>query len=91
MNKNTVKKNIIPYAFLLVIMIGIIYVVNYMDQKINILSYDEFMEYAEKKEIEEILQKPFSIMSHRQTAEDIFNRYSSSRLVKMKIDRCSFD
>ena len=43
------------------------------------------------KEIEEILQKPFSIMSHRQTAEDIFNRYSSNRLVKMKIDRCSFD
>ena len=60
MNKNTVKKNIIPYAFLLVIMIGIIYVVNYMDQKINILSYDEFMEYAEKKEIEEILITPKS-------------------------------
>ena len=60
MNKNTVKKNIIPYAFLLVIMIGIIYVVNYMDQKTNILSYDEFMEYAEKKEIEEILITPKS-------------------------------
>ena len=60
MNKNTVKKNIIPYAFLLAIMLGIVYFSNYMNQKINVLSYDEFMEYAEKKEIEEILITPKS-------------------------------
>ena len=58
MNKNTVKKNIIPYAFLLAIMLGIVYFSNYMNQKINVLSYDEFMEYAKKKEIKEILITP---------------------------------
>ncbi len=48
MNKNTinnksVKRGLVPYLFMFLIMLGIFYVVNVMNTKVNKLTYNEFM------------------------------------------------
>lgn len=48
MNKNTinnksVKKGLVPYLFMFLIMLGIFYVVNVMNTKVNKFTYNEFM------------------------------------------------
>ncbi len=48
MNKNTVnnknvKKGLVPYLFMFLIMLGIFYVVNVMNNKVNNFTYNEFM------------------------------------------------
>ena len=44
MNKKTVKKGLVPYVFIFFIMITIYYCFNVMNQKVNVLSYNEFVE-----------------------------------------------
>ncbi len=44
MNKKTVKKGLLPYVFIFLIMIAIYYCFNVMNQKVNILTYNEFIE-----------------------------------------------
>ena len=42
-NKKSVKKGLVPYLFMFLIMLGIFYVVNIMNTKVNTLTYNEFM------------------------------------------------
>jgi len=43
-NKKTVKKGLLPYVFIFLIMIAIYYCFNVANQKVNTLTYNEFME-----------------------------------------------
>lgn len=58
MNKKVVKRGLIPYLFLFLVIIGIFYFFNMTNQKVNVISYDEFMQEVEKKQVEEIVITP---------------------------------
>ena len=53
-DKKTVKKGLLPYLFLFIIMLGVLYVLNVMNNDIHELSYDEFIEQLDKNKITEI-------------------------------------
>ena len=53
-DKKTVKRGMLPYLFLALIIIGIFYVVNVKNKVVNILTYDEFIEVLDNREIEEL-------------------------------------
>ena len=42
-DKKTVKKGLLPYLFLALVILGVFYVVNVMNKDVNILTYDEFI------------------------------------------------
>ena len=58
MNKNfdkkTIKKGLLPYLFLILIVLGIFYYFNISNVKVNKLSYDEFVETLDKGNIKEL-------------------------------------
>ena len=58
MKKKDIRKGIVPYLFLFVIMLTILYFFNMSNRKVNEFSYNEFMAYMENKEIKEILITP---------------------------------
>ena len=41
-NRKNVRKGLLPYVFLLLVMLGVIYFVSIANNKINVLTYDEF-------------------------------------------------
>ena len=43
LNKKTIKKGMLPYLFLVLTMLAIVYLVNTLNTKINVLDYNEFM------------------------------------------------
>ena len=53
-DKKTVKRGMLPYLFLALAIIGIFYVVNVRNKVVNILTYDEFIEVLDNREIEEL-------------------------------------
>ncbi len=53
-NKKTIKKGLLPYLFLAIIMLGIIYVFNVLNKDINVLTYNEFIEKLNKEKITEL-------------------------------------
>ena len=53
-NKKVVKKGLLPYVFLLLIMLGVVYFVNVASQKVNVLTYNEFMSELENKDVKSI-------------------------------------
>ncbi len=64
MNKNkidmkAIRKGILPYVFLVVIMLGILFVYKVADQTVNKLTYNEFVEKLDKGEI-----KTLNITTH---------------------------
>lgn len=58
MNKKTVKRGLLPYLFLILLMFGVYYFFNFMNQKVNVLSYDQLVNSLEKGKVEEILVIP---------------------------------
>ncbi len=54
MNKKEIKKGIIPYVVLIIIMLGVIYLFNILNVKINDLTYDKFVNALNNNEVEEI-------------------------------------
>ena len=60
MNKKSVKKSIFSYVLLILFIIGIFYLVNVMNQKVNYLTYDEFIKKLDETEITEIHVTPKS-------------------------------
>ncbi len=58
MNKKTVKKGLIPYVFLILIMLGVFYFVTVANQKVNMLTYDEFMDSLNSSDVKELEVKP---------------------------------
>ena len=57
-NRKAVRKGLLPYVFLLLIMLGVVYFVSVANQKVNVLTYDEFMTSLEDKEVESITVTP---------------------------------
>ena len=60
MNKKTIKKGLLPYLFLLVVILGIMYFFNIANRKVNVLTYDEFMNSANEGKITELVVTPRS-------------------------------
>lgn len=60
MNKKTVKKGLLPYLFLLLVILGVVYFFNIANKRINIITYDQFVEFAEEGVIEDIVITPNS-------------------------------
>ena len=60
MNKKTLKTGLLPYLFLVIAILGIMYFFNIANQKINILTYDEFINSAKEGKITEIVIVPRS-------------------------------
>ena len=54
MNKNKVKKGLIPYLFLFLILSTVVFLFSIINQKVHTLSYDEFVGYAEGEAIAEL-------------------------------------
>ncbi len=57
-NKKNVKKGLVPYVFLFLIILGVFYFVNIANQKVNVLKYNEFMNSLDTAEVEEIEVTP---------------------------------
>ena len=60
MNKKTVKKGILPYIFLFLVMLGILYFFNIANQKVNVIDYQQFSTAAVENKIEEIVITPYT-------------------------------
>ncbi len=60
MNKKNVKKGLLSYLVLFLVLISVVYFFNALNQKVNVLTYDEFLEQAEKEEITEVVIVPKS-------------------------------
>ena len=54
MNKKEIKKGIVPYVVLIVIMLGVIYFFNILNIKVNDLTYDKFVNSLNNNEVKEI-------------------------------------
>ncbi len=57
-NKKTVKKGLLPYVFLLLIILGVFYFVSIGNQQVNVLTYDEFMNALDTEEVTELEVTP---------------------------------
>ena len=54
MDKKTIKKGIVPYLFVAIIMLGIYYFFSVANVKVNNITYDELIKNIEKKKVTEI-------------------------------------
>ena len=57
-NKKTIKRGLLPYLFIIIIGLGVLYVFNYLNQTTNVLTYDEFMTNLNKGKVETIVLVP---------------------------------
>jgi len=58
MNKNVVKRGLLPYLFLALVIFGVYYFVNVLNQKVNVLTYDKLVEILDKGEVTELSITP---------------------------------
>lgn len=57
-DKKTIKKGLLPYLFILLIILGIFYLFNFLNHKTNILTYNEFMENLVNGKVKEVMLVP---------------------------------
>lgn len=60
MNKKTVKRGLLPYLFIFIFVIVVMFVFQFLNQKVNIISYDNFMDNVNKGKIKEVVITPRS-------------------------------
>ena len=60
MNRNTWKKGILPYLFLLLLIFGVYYLFNILNQKVNVFTYQELTEVLEQGTVTEMEITPKS-------------------------------
>ena len=60
MNKKTVKKGLLPYLFLFLVMLGVVYFLNVANKKVNVITYDEFLGFASEGNVKEVNITPNS-------------------------------
>jgi cell division protease FtsH len=53
-DKKTLKKGLLPYLFLAIIMLGVFYVLNVLNSNVHEYTYDEFIEKLDKGKITEL-------------------------------------
>ena len=54
------KRGLVPYIFMFLFIIGVVYFFNMMNHKVNVITYDEFMKQAQKGQVEEVVITPRS-------------------------------
>ncbi|MEG0025653.1 MAG: ATP-dependent zinc metalloprotease FtsH [Bacilli bacterium] len=60
MNKKNIKKSLLPYVFLFLIIISIMYFVSTTNKNVNMITYDKFMALALKDDVKNITITPKS-------------------------------
>ncbi len=60
MNKNTVKKGLLPYLFLLIFLFGIMIIFSTLNKEVHEITYGEFTDAVENKQVKEINVTPRS-------------------------------
>ena len=58
MNKKELKKNVVPYVTLLGIILVLLYVFNFMGNKVNDLTFDTFMKNVNEGKVEKVEVTP---------------------------------
>jgi len=58
MDKNALKKGVVPYLFLVLLLFGVYYLYNVLNQKVNVLSYNELVEVLEDGRVTELSITP---------------------------------
>ena len=53
-DKKTLKKGLLPYLFLFLIMLGVFYVFTVVNKEVHTFTYDEFIEKLEKGKVKEL-------------------------------------
>ena len=53
-DKKTIRKGLLPYLFLALIILTVFYVVNVMNNDVNVLTYNEFMTELNAGKVEEV-------------------------------------
>ena len=54
MDKKTVKRGLLPYLFIALVILGVFYVFNVMNEDVNVLTYDEFVEKLDGGKVTEL-------------------------------------
>ena len=57
-NKKDVKKGLVPYLFMFLLILGIFYFLNIMNQDVKTLTYNEFISELNEGNVEELLITP---------------------------------
>lgn len=57
-SKKDMKRGLLPYLFLILIFLGVFYFLNVMNQKVNVLTYNEFVEELNNGDIKNIELTP---------------------------------
>ncbi|MBE6138655.1 MAG: ATP-dependent zinc metalloprotease FtsH [Firmicutes bacterium] len=84
MNKKTVKKGLLPYLFLLMVILGVMYFFNISNQKINVITYTDFVTAANEQKITEIVIIPKGNAGLYQI-EGKMEGYSESEMFVLKL------
>ena len=58
MNKKSLKKSVVSYVILGCLILGIIYFVNVLNQKVNNITYNDFVNYVQEDKVKEITIVP---------------------------------
>ncbi len=58
MNKNSLKRGLLPYLFLILFVFGAYYVFNIMNRTVNVLSYDKLISLLEEEKVTELTITP---------------------------------
>ena len=58
MNKNNIKRGLLPYLFLVLIVFSVYYLFSVLNQKVNVLTYDEFVSLLEDEKVIELSITP---------------------------------
>ena len=58
MNKNAVKRGLLPYLFLVLIVFGVYYLFSVFNQKVNVFTYDQLVKSLNSGKVEEISITP---------------------------------
>ena len=53
-NKKTIKRGLLPYLFIVIVGVGILYVFNFLNHTTNVLTYDEFIGNLSKGKVKTI-------------------------------------
>ena len=58
MNKNSIRRGLLPYLFLVLIVFSVYYLFSVLNQKVNVLTYDEFVSLLEEEKVTELSITP---------------------------------
>ena len=58
MDKNVIKRGILPYIILVIIIFGVYYLFNILNQNVNVLTYNEFVQVIDENKVTEMSITP---------------------------------